>query len=691
MNIVQFAKDSRLRNKLLAIALAPLLGLTYFAATSFSERSAAASEATHIGTLVELAVRIGNLVHETQRERGATALYVSSAGKTFQAELDAQRRDTDQRASELRGYLDDAGDELPERVRKELGAAQRELDLLAATRTRATQLGGDVKEFIAYYTSLNELLLNSIAGIASLTSSAEVMRTSSAYLSLLRAKESAGIERAQLSNVFANKAFAPGQLFTVSAIISRQQIHLRSFAELGPPEVVAAYQAKLRGDVFTRVEQFEKSALGAASPQDFNVEPKAWFEAATARIDELKELEGTLTALLSARVSSDRSLARSAALLALLLWSAVTALALVQTLLIVRAITRPVARAVEVLGRVAAGDLSAKIEAESNDEIGQIARALQRAVDGIRTALLETRTVATAVAGASEQLSSASDDISSGAQEQAASLEQTAASLEEITSTMNQNAENARHAAQLAGGSRDVAERGGGVVASAVRAMGEITEASRRIADILTTIDEIAFQTNLLALNAAVEAARAGEQGRGFAVVAAEVRALAQRSGAAAKEIKGLIANSSTKVNAGSEEVNECGKALQEIVTSVKRVTDTVGEIAAASREQNTGIAQVNQAVMQMDQVTQANAAQTEEMSSTAAALAEQARQLRKLVARFKLDDEAPESAAAAPSLPPPKPARRAPPANPRRAGGGKRRGDSAPPNGLASKGFEEF
>jgi methyl-accepting chemotaxis protein len=691
MSIVQFAKDAKLRTKLLCIALAPLLGLTYFAGTTFFERSAAASEAARVGTLVELAVRIGNLVHETQRERGATALYVSSAGKTFQAELEAQRLDTNQRSSELRSYLAETGEELPERVQKELGAAQRELELLTPTRARATQLGGEVKEFIAYYTSLNELLLNSIAGIASTTSSAEVMRTSSAYLSLLRAKENAGIERAQLSNVFSNKAFAPGQLFTLSAVISRQQIHLRAFSELGPTEAVLAYQAKLRGDVFTRVDQFERSALGAASAQDFNVDPKAWFEAATARIDELKEIESTLTALLSARMSSDRSTARSAALLALCLWLAVTVLAMVQTLLIVRAITRPVARAVEVLGKVAEGDLSATIEAESNDEIGQITRALQRAVEGVRTALLEARTVSNAVAGASEQLSSASEDISSGAQEQAASLEETAASLEEITSTMNQNAENARHAAQLASGSRDVAERGGGVVASAVRAMSEITEASRRIADILTTIDEIAFQTNLLALNAAVEAARAGEQGRGFAVVAAEVRALAQRSSAAAKEIKGLIANSSTKVNAGSAEVNECGKALQEIVTSVKRVTDTVGEIAAASREQNTGIAQVNQAVTQMDQVTQANAAQTEEMSATAAALADQAKQLRKLVARFKLDDEAPEAAAAGPSLPPPKPARRPPPVTARRTGGGKRRSDSAPPNGLASKGFEEF
>jgi methyl-accepting chemotaxis protein len=689
VNILQFVRDAKLRTKLLAIAMAPLLGLTYFAGESFFERNAAAREAANVGTLVALAVRIGNVVHETQRERGATTLFVSSGGKAFQAELEAQRRDTDLRVSDLRAYLADTTRELPERVQKELGGAQRELDLLSGTRTRATQLAGDVKELIAYYTGLNEMLLSSIASITSATSSAQVTRSSSAYLSLLRAKENAGIERAQLSNVFVNKGFAAGQSFTVASIISRQQVYLRAFTELGSADVVAAYQGKARSEVFSRVEQFEKSAFAAAGPQDFTVDPKVWFEAATAKIDGLKEIEETLADALKARVSSDRAAARSAALLALLLWLVVTAIALGQTLLIVREITRPVARAVEVLAAVAEGDLSAKIEVQNKDEIGQITRALQRAVEGIRTALLETRAVANEVAGASEQLSSASEDISSGAQEQAASLEQTAASLEEITSTMNQNAENARQAAQLAGSSRDVAERGGRVVGSAVSAMGQITEASRRIADILTTIDEIAFQTNLLALNAAVEAARAGEQGRGFAVVAAEVRALAQRSAAAAKEIKGLIADSSTKVNAGSDQVNECGKALQEIVTSVKRVTDTVGEIAAASREQNTGIAQVNKAVSQMDQVTQANAAQTEEMSSTAAALSEQAKQLRKLVARFKLGDEAPETTAATSSPPAPKPMRRPPPVTARRAGN-KRRGDSAPPNGLG-KGFEEF
>ncbi len=314
-------------------------------------------------------------------------------------------------------------------------------------------------------------------------------------------------------------------------------------------------------------------------------------------------------------------------------------------------IARPLRKAVGVLEGVAARDLTQRLEVESHDELGALASSLNTAVGAIHQALSEVRTVADELASASQQLSGAADQISTGAQEQASGLEETAASLEEVAATVRQNADNAKHAAQLAAGSRTVAEKGGAVVGSAVEAMGDITQSSRRIGDIITTIDEIAFQTNILALNAAVEAARAGEQGRGFAVVAAEVRDLAQRSAAAAKEIKGLIGDSTEKVAAGSQHVNTSGETLREIVTSVKRVTDMIGEIAAASNEQTTGIEQVNKAVSQMDQVTQSNAAQTEELSSTAQNLASKGEQLQELVARFRLDTGA-EPAVAAPRPP---------------------------------------
>ncbi len=291
----------------------------------------------------------------------------------------------------------------------------------------------------------------------------------------------------------------------------------------------------------------------------------------------------------------------------------------------------------KVCNAVAKGDLTVEVPDLGNDPVGQVASALGAAVGAIRDTLAEVRRVAETVETAASELNDASDEISRGAQHQASSIEETASSLEEITSTVKQNTDNAQQARQYAVGASDVANKGGAVVSDAIRGMADINQSSTKIADIITTIDEIAFQTNLLALNAAVEAARAGEQGRGFAVVAAEVRNLAMRSASAAKEIKSLIQDSVRKVEVGSSLVNQSGKTLEEIVSSVKRVTDIVAEIAAASKEQLSGIEQVNKAVTQMDRVTQSNASQTEEMSATAAGLLQYAQQLRELVQKFQL------------------------------------------------------
>ncbi len=320
-----------------------------------------------------------------------------------------------------------------------------------------------------------------------------------------------------------------------------------------------------------------------------------------------------------------------------------------------------VAAIMNTVGALAAGDFTQEAPDLGDDEVGRMSSALNKAVLSVRTALEGVREVSEQLADASGQLSAASDEISTGAQEQASSLEETASTLEEITATVRQNADSAQQARQLASSSRDVAEKGGQVVGNAVDAMSEINQSSKKIADIITTIDEIAFQTNLLALNAAVEAARAGEQGRGFAVVASEVRNLAQRSATSAKEIKSLIEDSVKKVDAGTELVNQSGSTLGEIVTSVKRVTDIITEIAAAGKEQSVGIEQVNKAVSQMDAVTQKNASQTEEMSATAQTLTDQATQLRDLVGRFKLS----ESGRAAPR---PAPRAKAPATKPRPA-----------------------
>jgi methyl-accepting chemotaxis protein len=297
----------------------------------------------------------------------------------------------------------------------------------------------------------------------------------------------------------------------------------------------------------------------------------------------------------------------------------------------------PLGKAVRELKKIATGDLTASLDVDTHDEMGQMAAALNSAVERLNSTMQQVSDNAANASSSSQQLAAASEAIASGAQQQAASLEETSASLEEITAAVRQSADNAQQASQLAAGSKDSALQGEEVVAKAITAMSDINEASAKISDIISTIDEIAFQTNLLAVNAAVEAARAGDEGRGFAVVATEVRSLAQRSAVAAKEIKVLIQDTLRKVEVGSALVNRSGETLKGIVGSVKRVTDIVSEIAAASGEQSTGIEQVNTAMTQMDQVTQSNSAQTEELSATAESLSGQSAHLLELVGTFTL------------------------------------------------------
>ncbi|MBC7682282.1 MAG: CHASE3 domain-containing protein [Ferruginibacter sp.] len=305
-----------------------------------------------------------------------------------------------------------------------------------------------------------------------------------------------------------------------------------------------------------------------------------------------------------------------------------------------KSITGPVAQAVQVAQAVAAGDLTSRIEVNTHDEVGVLLETLRGMNDNLSQVVTQVRQGSEAVASASGEIAQGNQDLSGRTESQASALEETAASMEELASTIRQNADNAKQANQLAQSASHVAVQGGQVVAQVVDTMKGISESSRKIADIIGVIDGIAFQTNILALNAAVEAARAGEQGRGFAVVASEVRSLAGRSAEAAKEIKILIAASVERVEQGTQLVDRAGNTMKEIVTSIRRVADIMGEISAASAEQSAGIAQVGEAVTQMDQATQQNAALVEQMAAAASSLNSQAADLVQAVAVFKLNQD---------------------------------------------------
>jgi len=350
---------------------------------------------------------------------------------------------------------------------------------------------------------------------------------------------------------------------------------------------------------------------------------------------------------------------RMAIILTLSLSIAATAIAMALAILISRSISRPIAEAVKVAQRVAAGDLSVSIDARGNDETGQLLRALKEMNDNLQGIVARVRHGTDAIAHGSREIASGNMDLSSRTEQQASSLEETASSMEELTSTVKQNGENARQANQMAQSASSVASKGGQVVAEVITTMDSINASSKKIVDIISVIDGIAFQTNILALNAAVEAARAGEQGRGFAVVATEVRNLAHRSASAAKEIKILIDDSVHQVSLGSTLVNQAGSTMEEIVNSVRRVTDIMAEITSASNEQEAGIEQINQAITEMDAVTQQNAALVEEAAAASEALQDQAGILAEAVSVFKLDGTQALAPAAPASRPAPTPAPR--------------------------------
>ncbi len=351
---------------------------------------------------------------------------------------------------------------------------------------------------------------------------------------------------------------------------------------------------------------------------------------------------------------------------------------------LIRNISAALQHAVDVSSAVSNGDLTTSIHLEGKDEVSQVLSSLAAMQGNLAGIVSRVRHGSDAVSTASAEIAQGNQDLSSRTENQASALEETAASMEELSSTVKQNADNARQANQLAQSASTVAVQGGEVVAQVVDTMHGISASSKKIADIISVIDGIAFQTNILALNAAVEAARAGEQGRGFAVVASEVRSLAGRSAEAAKEIKTLITDSVSRVEQGSAQVEQAGATMSEVVSSIRRVTDIMGEISAASTEQSQGVAQIGEAVQQMDQVTQQNAALVEEMAAAASSLRGQAQELVQVVSVFRVGEgqaapaprvaapapQAPRAPAAAPALRKPAPAAAAPARLPAKAGG---------------------
>ncbi|TXH89079.1 MAG: methyl-accepting chemotaxis protein [Rhodoferax sp.] len=522
------------------------------------------------------------------------------------------------------------------------------LALLKGVDTKELKAGDSTRlhtQLISKVLILNEGLLVEF-GLATDSAQDAFFLIQASLVNMLSLSESLGQMRAQGAGLLAQGNMTPGARAGLISLDKRVQEQLGDMyrnlnrAMALNPTMKASLSSNAEA---TRV--LVENARALADSKVFNAEEliypaPQYFDELTRTIEALYAFNGEAMALLADTLQARVAQLQRMEYAVLALLAVCLGIALWLSMAFIRSITEPVREAVEVASAVSKGDLAVEVPIRGTNEFGQLMRAMSDMRDHLSQVVATVRSGSESVAMASAEIAQGNNDLSARTEQQAAALEETSASMSELGSTVNQNADSARQANQLATTASSVAVQGGEVVCRVVETMKDINESSRKIADIISVIDGIAFQTNILALNAAVEAARAGEQGRGFAVVASEVRALAGRSAEAAKEIKTLITASVEKVEHGTTLVDQAGSTMTEVVSSIRRVTDIMGEISAASNEQSLGVSQVGEAIGQMDQATQQNAALVEQMAAGASSLKSQAEDLVRAVEVFKLAAE---------------------------------------------------
>lgn len=593
-------KNAGIRTKIFLLMLMPVICIFILSAQKLILLNDTKSHAAGLEKLITLASYSSKLVHELQKERGATSGYLGSKGAKFGDILANQRVETDKKIASLKAFL--KGIDLKKTDKEFRAITQSALSMLAKIkekRSQAQSLNLKLADALGYYTTMNGLFLSMVTEISHETKDPLIVRELIAYDHFLQSKERAGIERAVLSNVFSAGSFrGVDHLYNkFHGLVVMQGSYINAFKAIASPDKLAFFQKKSQEAAVKNAEAIRDIALKGRDAEALNEDPVHWFEAQTKKINVLKEVDDFLGKMLVEAARKIGVDAQSEFNIILLITAIMIGLSLL---------------AAWIINRMT-GDLVVKIKAMIHD----LSEASHQLL------------------GASEQVSSASQSVADGASDQAANLEETSATIKELDGMTKENAKITKEADQLAGNARNQAIEGSEAMGRMVEAINQIKESSEKTAKIIKTIDEIAFQTNLLALNAAVEAARAGDAGKGFAVVAEEVRNLALRSATAAKDTNVLIEDSNTKADSGAAMASAAEAKFQEFTNTVENVGEMLNSVSDSSSEQTKGIGQVTEGMTRIDEITQANAASAEQTAASSQQLTNSAHALNNIVSRL--------------------------------------------------------